>query len=105
MQGGLKNVARRERYSDKITGKADQNLRTLIECNSNENSVRKLKKLLLNIINNELTPRQKEIIMLYYFQGIDTVTIAKESGVSPQSVSAVMSRARKRLYRIMRYYF
>lgn len=98
-------MARRERYSDKITGKADQNLRTLIECNSNENSVRKLKKLLLNIINNELTPRQKEIIMLYYFQGIDTVTIAKESGVSPQSVSAVMSRARKRLYRIMRYYF
>lgn len=98
-------MARRERYSDKITGKADQNIRTIIECHSNESSVRKMKKILLNIINNELTPRQKEIIMLYYFHGIDTVTIARESGVTPQAVSAVMSRARKRLYRIMRYYF
>lgn len=98
-------MARRERYSDKITGKADQSIRSLIECKSSENSILRLKKLLLNIINNELTARQKEIIMLYYFKGIDTVTIARESGVSPQSVSAVLSRARKRLYRIMKYYF
>lgn len=98
-------MARRERYSDKITGKADQNIRILIECHDNSSSINRMKKVLLNIINNELTPRQKEVIMLYYFKGIDTVTIARESGVSPQSVSAVMARARKRLYRIMRYYF
>ena len=105
MQGGSKNVARRERYSDTFTGRTDRSIRAIIECRSNENSVRKLKNLLLNVINNELTPRQKEIIMLYYFQGVDTVTIARQSGVTPQAVSAVMSRARKRLYRIMKYYF
>lgn len=98
-------MARRERYSDKITGNTDKNIRAIIECHNNESSVGKMKKILLNIINNELTPRQKEIIMLYYFQGIDTVTIARQHGVSPQAVSAMMSRARKRLYRIMRYYF
>ena len=96
-------MARRERYSDKITGEADKNIRAIIECRSNESSVSRMKRILLNVINNELTPRQKQIIMLYYFKGLDTVTIARQCGVTPQAVSAVMSRARKRMYRIMKY--
>ena len=61
--------------------------------------------MLLKVINNELTPRQKQIIMLYYFKKIDIVRIGKELGISPQAVSAVMSRARLRMYRILQYYF
>ncbi|MCM1314900.1 MAG: sigma-70 family RNA polymerase sigma factor [Prevotella sp.] len=96
-------MARRERYSDKVTGEVDKNIRAIIECRSNESSVSRMKKILLNVINNELTPRQKEIIMLYYFKGIDTVTIARQCGITPQAVSALMFRARKRMYRIMKY--
>ena len=103
MRKGLKNVTRRKRYSDKTTGEADKNIRAIIEARSNESSVSRLKRILLNIINNELTPRQKEIIMLYYFKGLDTVTIARQYGITPQAVSAIMSRARKRMYRIMKY--
>lgn len=99
------SVPRRESYSDTYTGKADKSIRAILESDNDEDSLRKLKKLLLNVINNELTPRQKEIIVLYYFKGIDIVTIARQLGISPQAVSAVMSRARVRMYRIMQYYF
>lgn len=98
-------MSRRESYSDTYTGEADKSIRAILESDGDEDSVRKLKRLLLNVINNELTPRQKEIIMLYYFKGIDIVTIARQLGISPQAVSAVMSRARVRMYRIMQYYF
>lgn len=43
--------------------------------------------------------------MLYYFKRVDTVTIARQLGVTPQAVSAAMSRARLRMYRILQYYF
>ncbi len=98
-------MSRRESYSDTYTGEADKNIRAILESDSEGDSVRKLKKLLLNVINNELTPRQKEIIMLYYFKDIDIVTIAKQLQITPQAVSAVMSRARIRMYRILQYYF
>lgn len=96
-------MARRERYSDTFTGMADKNIRAILEERNNESSVSRMKRIMLNVINNELTPRQKQIIMLYYFRGLDTVTIAGQCGVTPQAVSAVMSRARKRMYRIMKY--
>ena len=41
---------------------------------------------------------------MYYYKNINTVQIAKQTGVSSQSVCAVMSRARKRLFRILQYY-
>ena len=98
-------MSRRERYSDTFTGKEDRNIKALIESNSENDTIIKLKKVLLNVINNGLTPRQKEIIMLYYFKGIDTVEIAKKLGITPQAVSAVLSRARIRIYNIMKHYF
>lgn len=98
-------MSRRESYSDTYTGEADKNIRAILESESDGDSVRKLKKLLLKVINNELTPRQKEIIVLYYFKRVDIVTIARQLGITPQAVSAVMSRARIRMYKVMKYYF
>lgn len=98
-------MPRRERYKDTFTGKADKNIRAVLESNNDEDSVRKLKKLLLKVINNELTPRQKEIIVLYYFKKLDIVVIARQLGITPQAVSAVMARARVKMYSIMQYYF
>lgn len=59
---------------------------------------------MLKVINNELTTRQKEIIMLYYFRGEDTVAISENLGISPQAVSQMMSRARMKMFRILQYY-
>jgi RNA polymerase sigma-70 factor (ECF subfamily) len=97
-------VARRETYSDTFTGKADEGIRAILEGGDHEDGTRKLRKILLNVINNELTPRQKEIIVLCYFKKTDIVTISKQLGVTPQAVSAAMIRGRLKLYRILKYY-
>ena len=97
-------MPRRESYSDTFTGQADQNIRAILQEGDEEDNSRRLRKVLLNVIKNELTPRRKEIIMLYYFKNIDIVRIGKMLGVTPQAVSAAMARARLRMYRILKYY-
>ena len=94
----------RERYSDTFTGKADEGIRAILKESDEDDGASKLRKILLNVINNELTPSQKEIFMLYYFKRTDIVTIGKQLGISPQAVSAAMKRARLKMYRILRYY-
>ncbi len=95
-------MSRRESYSDTYTGKADENIRAILQCDD-DSSIR-LKKILLDIIKFELTPRQKEIITLYYFRDMDIVQIGKKLGITPQAVSAVMARARLRMLRILKFY-
>lgn len=98
-------MAKRNTYSDTYTGEADKGIRLILEGGEDEEDpARRLRRVLLNVINNELTPRQKEIIMLYYFKDTDIVTIGKRLGISPQAVSAAMSRARLRMFRILKYY-
>ncbi len=98
-------MSKRNSYSDTFTGEADKGIRMILGCkDEEEENAQRLRRVLLKVINNELTPRQKEIIMLYYFKDIDIVTISKRLDVSPQAVSAVMSRARMRMFRILQYY-
>lgn len=99
-------MSRRMTYSDSFSGEADREIRSIL-CEDNGDSsdfMRKLKKVLLNVINNELTARQREIIMLYYFKELDIVRIAELLEVSPQAISAAMKRARLKIYRYMQYY-
>ena len=98
-------MSRRLSYSDTFNGEADKGIRAILESHEGEGKTAKLKRTLLNIIKNELTARQSEIIMLYYFKGMDMVQIAKMLGISPQSVSKTMSRAKVKIYNILRYYF
>lgn len=95
-------MSRRKSYNDTSTGKADSQIRSLL-CDTKSDVI--LKRILLNIIKNDLTARQKEIIMLYYFKGLDTTRIAEMRGITPQAVSAVMARARKRIFKILQYYY
>ncbi len=94
-------MARRKSYCDTSTGTADEGIRCLLGESSGGGRRR---DILLNIIKNELTARQTEIIMLYYFKELDIKEIAERCGVTPQAVSAVMARARKRIFRFMKYY-
>jgi RNA polymerase sigma-70 factor (ECF subfamily) len=94
----------RESYKDTYTGAADENIRRLLGYDGADHSRQMLRTVLLKVINNELTPRQKEIIMLYYFKGMDTTEISAALGISAQAVSAARARARLRIFRILRYY-
>ena len=98
-------MSRRITYSDSFSGEADKGIRAILHEENGDSSeyIRKLKRILLNVINNELTARQKEIIMLYYFKDMDIVRIGELMGITPQAVSAAMKRARLRIYQYMKY--
>ena len=96
-------MPRYESYSDDFTGAPDERLRSLL-MEEDDTGIR-IRKVLLNVINNELTARQKEIVVLYYYKNMTTVEIAAALGISQQAASAVLVRARNRIFRILRYYY
>lgn len=51
----------------------------------------------------ELTRRQREMVVLYYDQGMTMPQIAERLGVNRSTVSRTLRRARDRLYRFLRY--
>ena len=51
----------------------------------------------------ELTPRQRQMVELYYAQEMNTTAIAQLLGVQRSTVSRTLRRARARLYQFLRY--
>lgn len=56
-----------------------------------------------NVIEQELTPLQREVILAYYFQGLNICRIAEGRGVNKSTVCRTLHRAEKRLRRCLRY--
>ncbi|NCB51073.1 MAG: sigma-70 family RNA polymerase sigma factor [Clostridia bacterium] len=54
-------------------------------------------------VENELTPRQRELVHLYYIDQMTMYDIAIKSGVSVSTVSRTLKRARERLKKFLRY--
>lgn len=69
----------------------------------NARQLDRAKRLLQQVMREELTPLQLEYMTRFYF-GKETMTqIAKEKGVNKSSVSRVIRNGRERIYRIMKY--
>ena len=71
------------------------------EDNSETHSI--LKRNLRRAINEELTERQREMMVLYYIDRIKMTDIAEMLGVAPSTVSRTITRGRKSLRRCLRY--
>ena len=73
--------------------------------NAEDNSQRldRLRRNLRQAREQELTPRQRQMLALYYDQGMTIPRIAEELGVNRSTVSRTLRRARERLYRCLRY--
>ena len=97
-------MSRRNSYSDQFTGDADRGIRLALGYDEEDDRAARLRRIMLKIINNELTPRQKEIIVLYYFRDMNIVDISKKLGVTPQAVSMTLGRGRFKLFRFLQYY-
>lgn len=54
-------------------------------------------------IAEELTPRQRQLVEMYYLRQIPMQYIARELGVSTSTVSRTLARARVRLERCLKY--
>lgn len=85
-------------------GEIDRNLRDLIS-EDTELFSDKYKNIIVNIIKNELSARQSQIIMLYYFKGMNIPEIASALGITPACVSITMKRGRNKLFHILKYTF
>lgn len=60
--------------------------------------------LLMQAINEQLTPKQKKYILEYYFNAKTLTQIADENGLDVSTVSRTVTRARSRLIEAFRYY-
>lgn len=58
---------------------------------------------LRRVMELELTPVQREILIAYYFQEKNIPQIARERGVCPSTVSRTLHRAENRIRRCLRY--
>lgn len=71
----------------------------------NSEQLSPLRKNLRKAREQELTPRQKQMLQMYFDDNKTMVQIAEELGVNRSTVSRTLSRARRRLYRCLRYGF
>ena len=69
----------------------------------NGEQMTRLRRNLRRAREEELTERQREMVGLYYDQGMTMPQIAERLGVSRSTVSRTLRRARARLYRFLRY--
>ena len=70
-----------------------------------DNSQRR-QRLLHNLsraMTEELTPRQQEMLHLYYYEKLNMAQIAGRLGVNKSTVSRTLCRARHRLHHILQY--
>ena len=69
----------------------------------NSLQMERLRRNLRRAREQELTPRQREILALYYDRGLKMPQIARKLGINRSTVSRTVKRAKERLYRCLRY--
>ena len=69
----------------------------------NQERIRRLLSNLPLAVQQELTPRQREILQMRFTGGMSITGIAKELGLNKATVSRSLTRSVERLYRSLRY--
>lgn len=69
----------------------------------NEYDLRRLKRNLRIAREEELTPRQKQVLYMYFEQGMTVTQIARALSVNKSTVSRTLRRGKRRLRHCLRY--
>lgn len=69
----------------------------------NREQMDRLRRRLRQAREQELTPRQRQVLSLYYEGGLKICQIAEELSLNPSTVSRTLQRAKDRLYRYLQY--
>lgn len=88
---------------DNSGGLADLAVYTRFMAEDNSAQMTKLKRNLSKALRQDVTPKQRQYLMLYYGQGMNLRQIGEQLGVNKSTVSRTMKRGRERLYRCLRY--
>ena len=70
---------------------------------TNDSQLRRVHRNLKRAIREDLTERQRAMLLMRYSQGFSMTQIAKELGVNRSTVSRTLARANKRLERALKY--
>lgn len=75
------------------------------EAEDNSGQLAHAQKALLDILQEELTERQREVLTLYYYDGMNIPEIAETLSVNRSTVSRTLQRAKQRIYKNLRFCF
>lgn len=81
---------------------------TLADCgpdsrSTNRAHLKQMQHHLRLAIKQELTPRQRECVTLYFFHQLTEAEIGRQLGVGKSTVCRHLQKAKKRLHRSLRY--
>ena len=62
-----------------------------------------MEAIVREIVDSELTPRQREIYLLYYEEGMEQFEIAEKMRMNKSTICRTLQRAERTVDRIMRY--
>ena len=77
--------------------------RQISEENTNTNTLDRVKRNLVVALREDITARQREVLLLYYGQGLNMRQIGERLGVDKSTVSRTIKRGEERLRRCLRY--
>lgn len=77
--------------------------RMLSEQNTNHEEMERVKVALWRAINEDITEKQRNYLLMYYGQGLNMNEIGAKMGVDKSTVSRTIKRGEERLRRCLRY--
>lgn len=69
----------------------------------NSKEVSRLKRNLIRALQEDVTPRQRQALLMYYGEGLNMREIGERLGVDKSTVSRTIKRGEHRLQRCLRY--
>lgn len=80
-------------------------LMTCFQGQTNRREREEYRRFLYRAIKTQLTHRQTQVMLLYYFEGKNITEIAQELGLNKSTVSRTLRRSLNRLSDLARLYF
>lgn len=71
---------------------------------SNTEKIETVKRMLYEVIHNELTGKQREYLLMYYFDRMKLKEIASIYNVNISTISRTIKRGEKNIYNFLKYY-
>ena len=69
----------------------------------NSKEVSRLKRNLIRALQEDVTPRQRQALLMYYGEGLNMREIGERLGVDKSTISRTIKRGERRLERCLRY--
>ncbi len=69
----------------------------------NSGEISRLKRNLIRALREDVTEKQRQVLLMYYGQGMNMREIGEKLGVDKSTISRTIKRGEKRLQRCLRY--